>query len=93
MTNKEKLIALAIHASDEQVESAIRALKGDSKPKLADNNGPKLIGMGKAAEYLGVSRPTLWRMCNRGVFEKVEILPGSHRLRVSDLDKFVDAGW
>ncbi|MCH8513880.1 MAG: helix-turn-helix domain-containing protein [Kiritimatiellae bacterium] len=46
--------------------------------------------MGKAAQYMGVSRPTMWRMIRDGRLEKVEILPGSHRMRRADLDKYVE---
>ena len=48
------------------------------------------MGMGEAATFLGVSRTTLWRMIQVGRIEKVEILPGSHRVRREDLERFVD---
>ena len=47
---------------------------------------PLLLGMGEAAKYLGVSRPTLWRMIQAGTLEKVELFPGSHRVRRLDLE-------
>lgn len=61
--------------------------------KLTQHNqtiGPLLLGMGEAAKLLGVSRATLWRMLQSGKFQKVEILPGSYRLRRADLEAFVN---
>jgi excisionase family DNA binding protein len=45
--------------------------------------------MAASAKMLGVSRPTLWRMIRAGKLKKVEVLPGSHRLRRADLEAFV----
>jgi len=47
--------------------------------------GPLLLGMSAAAKFIGCSRATLWRICRSGRLQKVEILPGSFRLRRSDL--------
>jgi excisionase family DNA binding protein len=47
--------------------------------------GPLLLGMSAAAKFIGVSRATLWRMVKSGRLTKVEILPGSYRLRRADL--------
>jgi excisionase family DNA binding protein len=44
------------------------------------------MGMGAGAKYLGVSRATLWRMIRIGKLKKVEVLPGSFRVRRSDLE-------
>ena len=35
---------------------------------------------------LNISRATLWRMVNAGRLKKVEILPGSYRLRRADVE-------
>jgi predicted DNA-binding transcriptional regulator AlpA len=42
--------------------------------------------MTASAKLLGVSRAMLWRMIKRGLLQKVEILPGSFRLRRADLE-------
>jgi len=42
-------------------------------------------GMPSAAKFLGVSRATLWRMTKAGQLAKVEVLPGSFRVRRADL--------
>jgi excisionase family DNA binding protein len=50
------------------------------------SSGPLLMGMGAGAKFLGVSRPTLWRMIKAGKLTKVEVLAGSFRLRRADLE-------
>jgi excisionase family DNA binding protein len=52
-------------------------------------NGPLLLGMKASAALLGVSRPTLWRMLRAGKLKKVEVLPGSYRIRRADLESLV----
>lgn len=47
--------------------------------------GPLLMGSSAAARFMGISRATLWRMVKAGRLTKVEILPGSFRLRRADL--------
>ena len=50
-----------------------------------------LLGMGAAAGFLGVSRTTLWRMIRGGQIAKVEVLPGSFRVRRADLEAIAAA--
>jgi len=44
------------------------------------------MGMKAAVKFLGVSRTTLWRMVIDGHLKRVEVLPGSFRLRRADLE-------
>ena len=63
-----------------------RILEGRSTtPQPEAPAGPLLLGMSAAAKFIGVSRATLWRMVKNGRLTKVEILPGSYRLRRADL--------
>lgn len=48
--------------------------------------GPLLMSMSQAAAYLNLSRATLWRICKSQRLSRVEILPGSFRLRRADLE-------
>lgn len=48
----------------------------------------KLLGMGKAATILGVSRATLWRLEREGVLKSVEVRRGSKRFSVAELRRF-----
>ncbi len=90
MTVTEELIQTALSAADGQKRDALRLLKGEAA--LADASGakpatgPLLMGIGAGAKYLGVSRATLWRACQAGRMQKVELFPGSYRVRREDLD-------
>jgi excisionase family DNA binding protein len=67
------------------VEHGVRPVVRDVGPI----EGPRLMGMGAGAKYLGVSRATLWRACQAGRLETVELFAGSYRVRRSDLDALV----
>lgn len=88
---------LKILLAPPEIQSEIdRILEGrPSAPRDEPPTGPLLMGMSAAAKFIGVSRATLWRMCRAGRLKKVEILPGSFRLRRADLLKLaagVEAG-
>ena len=53
--------------------------------------GPLLLGMGTGAKLLGVSRATFWRMIRAGRLTKVEVLPGSFRVRRADVEAIAAA--
>ena len=90
----EQLLAAVLAATPEQRRAALRTLRGDDRSgrsEGAEINPPLLMRVGKAAEYLGVSRQTLWRMACEGRIDKVEIRTGSYRIRKADLDRFASA--
>jgi excisionase family DNA binding protein len=79
----EEFLRAFLNASSQRREQALKILTGEAeRPRSA----PLLISFGKAAEYLGVSRTTMWRMIKAGRLDKVELLPKSYRLRKSDLE-------
>ncbi|MEI7732744.1 MAG: helix-turn-helix domain-containing protein [Verrucomicrobiota bacterium] len=85
-TSNERLLRF-LQATPAQQTAIERILNGESEPpKVAALTGPLLLGMGKAASLLGVSRPTLWRMIKVGKLGRVEILPGSFRVRREELE-------
>jgi len=62
----------------------------DGKPPVPHDEpptGPLLMGVSAAAKLLGCSRATIWRICRAGRLQKVELFPGSFRLRRADLLK------
>jgi excisionase family DNA binding protein len=91
MTVVEEIMQTALAAGEDQKRDALRVLRGEAA--VADGSaprpvtGPLLMGMGEAAQFLGISRPTLWRMIQAGRVEKVELFPGSNRLRRLDLEE------
>ena len=54
--------------------------------KAIGASGPLLMGMSASAKLLGVSRATLWQMTKAGLLQRIEVLPGSFRLRRADLE-------
>jgi excisionase family DNA binding protein len=84
----EQIILAVFTAGDEDKVKALDILQG--KEVRMALSGPLLLTMGEATDLLGVSRATLWRMIGAGVLEKVEIYPGSYRLRVSDILELVE---
>ena len=85
----DELLQAFLGAGEDRRRNAVAALRGEAVVP-SHKRGPLLMGMGEAAAFLGVSRTTLWRMIQVGRIEKVEILPGSHRVRREDLERFVD---
>ncbi len=73
-------------ASPEQMEAIDGILEFGIQKRPMATTGPLLMGMSASAKLLGVSRATLWRMTKAGLLQKIEVLPGSFRLRRADLE-------
>ena len=87
MTVTEEIIQVALTAPEGRKADALRVLRGEVPESTAKPaTGPLLMGIGAGAKYLGVSRATLWRACQAGRLEKVELYPGSYRVRRDDLE-------
>ncbi len=83
-TGNERLIRF-LNATPEQAEQIDAIL--ENRPKAApQSSGPLLMGMTEAARMLGVSRVTLWRMIKIGKLRRIEVLPGSFRVRRADIE-------
>ena len=83
--SNERLMRI-LQASPEQLTAIDRVLEGKVEPVRPERRGPFLLKMGEAAHLLGVSRPTLWRMLEAGRLDRVEILPGTYRVRREQLE-------
>jgi hypothetical protein len=88
MTTMEQLIQAVLAAPEDRKEAALKALRGDPEPERStvQGKGPLLMGMSAGAKFLGVSRATLWRVLRAGKIQKVELFPGSFRVRREDLE-------
>ncbi|MFH1968694.1 MAG: hypothetical protein ABIJ53_00070 [Verrucomicrobiota bacterium] len=87
-TNQNDRLLKFLQASPEVQAEIDKILEGRTPtPHFEPPTGPLLMGMSASAKFIGVSRATLWRMCRSDRLQKVEILPGSFRLRRSDLLK------
>jgi excisionase family DNA binding protein len=92
MSTNDQLLKF-LHAPPDVQDRIDRILDGKAEEKYeATTNGPLLMGMSEGAEFLGISRGTLWRMIKAGRLGKVEILPGSFRVRRVDLEAIVAGG-
>ncbi len=91
MTIVEELLGAMINAPESRQRDALKLLRGDAvlgnALESSPTKPPLLMGMGEAAKYLGVSRPTLWRIIQAGRLRKVELFPGSYRVRRDDLEE------
>ena len=84
--NTDERLKKLLDASPEQLRAIDRILERRTSETLQVTHGPLLMGMSASAKFLGVSRATLWRMIKAGLLKKVEVLPGSFRLRRADLE-------
>ena len=87
MTVLEEVMQAALAAGDERKQVALKVLRGEPLASAArSTTGPLLLGVGAGAKFLGVSRATLWRAVRAGKLQKVELFPGSFRVRREDLE-------
>lgn len=83
--SNDRLLRL-MSSTHEQLEAIDRILEGKAEMPSPAPSGPLLLMMGDGAKLLGVSRATVWRMIKIGKLEKVEILPGTFRVRRADIE-------
>ena len=91
MDSSARLLKILQAPADVQ-ERIDRILRGDVQNDVNRNTGPLLMGMSAGAQFLGVSRTTLWRLIKDGRLPRLEIRPGSYRLRKSDIEKLANGG-
>jgi hypothetical protein len=84
--NTDGRLKKLLDASPEQLRAIDGILERRITETFSPTQGPLLLGMSASAKFLGVSRATLWRMIKAGLLQKVEVLPGSFRLRRADLE-------
>ena len=84
--NTEERFQKLLLASPEQIQAIDEILKSGIVRPTTVPSAPLLLGMTASAKLLGISRATLWRMIKIGFLQKIEVLPGSFRLRRLDLE-------
>ena len=80
------LLTAVVAATPERKDAALKFLRGELPAAARPMSGPLLLGVAAGAKFLGVSRATLWRALRAGKLQKVELFPGSFRVRREDLE-------
>lgn len=76
-----------LQATPEQQRAIDRILAGETSPPASiSRSGPLLMSMTAAAKLAGVSRTSFWRICQAKKIPRIEILPGSYRVRKEDVE-------
>lgn len=99
MTSTTQAILRSIATSD----TSLSVAEQDMLQRLADGrteattarpleNMPLLLTQKQAARVLGLSRVTLWRMTNEGIFKRVEITPANFRYRREEIEAVAREG-
>ena len=53
----------------------------------------ELLTIEEAAEWLAISKPTLWRMVRRGEIPVVRIAQRTIRIKLTDLDDYIERNY
>jgi len=70
-----------------EMQARIDAILEGTDAETTTSAGPLLMGMDQGAQFLGVSRSTLWRIVKSGKIQPIEFRPGSYKLRRQDLER------
>ena len=84
--DNDRLVKI-LQATPEQQRAIDRILAGEplGLPR-AHRSGPLLLTMTAAAKLAGISRTSFWRVCHAKKIQRIEILPGSYRVRREDVE-------
>ncbi|MEI7947176.1 MAG: helix-turn-helix domain-containing protein [bacterium] len=85
--NIEVRLTKILSATPSQLEKIDDVL--ENRTASAESVNTKLLTFSNAATLLGVSRQTLWRMCNDNKIPTVEIRTGSRRVPAAALTALV----
>ncbi len=99
MTPTTQAILNSVAVSDPNLSAGERALlqrlaAGQTvEPTTATPSGaPLLLTQKQAAQMLGISRVSLWRLTREAVFRPVEIFPGRFRYRREEIEAVAREG-
>lgn len=91
VTPNARLLKL-LTAPPDQLARIDRILAGETDTAPPPPTGPLLMSVAQGARLLGVSKATMWRMVQRGRLQRLELLPGSYRVRRTDLERIAAGG-
>lgn len=85
----EKRMTLLLAANPDVLRRVDRVLTGEPTDDPGDR---RLLSIQQAADALGVSRTTTWRLLRDGALPSVEIRPGSRRVPSAAITAFAQKG-
>jgi len=87
--NKEKLIGKLLAATPAELNRVAAVLAGETPTEPTDR---RLLTVQQAADALGISRTTCWRLLRDGRLPFVELRPGSRRVPSQAVTEFARRG-
>ena len=87
----EKRMTLLLAATPDVLRRVDSILAGEIEG-ATDPGDRRLLSIAQAADALGVSRTTIWRMLRDGGLPFVELRPGSRRVPSAAITAFVKGG-
>ena len=87
----EKRMTLMLAATPDVLKRIDRILSGEIEG-ATDPGDRRLLSIRQAADALGVSRTTVWRLLRDGALPCVEIRPGSRRIPSAAITEFARRG-
>ena len=88
----EKRMTLLLAATPDTLRRVDRILSGEPIEGATAPSDRRLLSIQQAADALGVSRTTVWRLLRDGQLPCVEIRPGSRRVPSAAVTEFAKKG-
>lgn len=88
----EQRMTLLLAATPDVLRRVDRILSGEPTETKTDPGDRRLLSIQQAADALGVSRTTTWRLLRDGALPSVEIRPGSRRVPSAAITAFAQKG-
>jgi len=85
-------MTLLLAATPDVLKRIDRVLTGEPGEGAAEPTDRRLLSIQQAADALGVSRTTTWRLLRDGALPSVEIRPGSRRVPSAAVTAFAKRG-
>jgi excisionase family DNA binding protein len=88
----EKRMTLMLAATPDVLKRIDRILSGEPTEGTTDHGDRRLLSIQQAAQVLGVSRTTVWRLLRAGRLPVIELRPGSRRVPSAAITELVRKG-
>lgn len=86
-----EFLTAAMVADKRRRKAALRILRGET-PLANDSEASLLLKSGPASRYLGVSKPTFWRLVQQGRLKPVQITNKATFFRRRDIEALTETG-